>query len=62
MAPVERLGERVVLDWRSPRDLARKLERIADKEEDVPGATWGTVTETDGPDPVGEPTPKEHRP
>jgi acyl transferase domain-containing protein len=45
----ELLGERMVVDWRSPRDLARKLERIADKEDDVPGATWGTVTETDGP-------------
>ena len=45
----ELLGERIVVDWRSPRDLARKLERIADKEDDVPGATWGTVTETDGP-------------
>jgi acyl transferase domain-containing protein/NADPH:quinone reductase-like Zn-dependent oxidoreductase/acyl carrier protein len=45
----ELLGERLVVDWRSPRDLARKLERIADKEDDVSGATWGTVTETDGP-------------
>ena len=45
----ELLGERMVVDWRSPRDLARKLERIADKEEDVPGSAWGTVTETDGP-------------
>ncbi len=45
----ELLGERMVVDWRSPRDLARKLERVADKEEDVPGATWGSVTETDGP-------------
>jgi acyl transferase domain-containing protein len=43
----ELLGERLVVDWKSPRDLVRKLERVADREEDVPGATWGTVTDSD---------------
>ena len=43
------LGERAVVEWSSPRDLVRKLERIADKEADVPGVTHGTVTETDAP-------------
>ena len=45
----ELLPERVVVDWKSPRDLVRKLEAIADKTDDVPGVTWGTATETDAP-------------
>ena len=43
------LSERAVVEWSSPRDLVRKLERIADKDEDVRGVTWGTVTERNGP-------------
>lgn len=43
------LSERAVVEWGSPRDLVRKLERIADKDEDVPGVTWGTVTASPAP-------------
>lgn len=43
------LSERAVIEWGSPRDLVRKLERIADRDDDVPGVTWGTVTTTDAP-------------
>jgi acyl transferase domain-containing protein/NADPH:quinone reductase-like Zn-dependent oxidoreductase/acyl carrier protein len=43
------LAERAIVTWNSPRDLIRKLERIADKEAEVPGVVWGTVTETKAP-------------
>ncbi len=45
----EMLSERAVVEWRSPRDLVRKLEQIADKTDEVAGVTWGTVTEPDAP-------------
>ena len=45
----ELLPERVVLDWKSPRDLVRKLERVAECEEEVPGVTWGTAVEANAP-------------
>ncbi|WP_375461264.1 SDR family NAD(P)-dependent oxidoreductase [uncultured Enterovirga sp.] len=45
----ELLSERAVIQWGSPRDLVRKLERVADKDGDVADVTWGTVTEVDAP-------------
>ncbi|MDB5513020.1 MAG: Beta-ketoacyl synthase [Enterovirga sp.] len=45
----EMLSERVVVEWDSPRDLGRKLERIADKDDESAGITWGTVKEIDAP-------------
>ncbi|MDB5591095.1 type I polyketide synthase [Enterovirga sp.] len=41
----ELLSERAVVQWSSPRDLVRKLERIADKADDLPDVTWGTASE-----------------
>lgn len=43
------MAERVVIDWRSPRDLVRKLERIADRDDAVAGTTWGSVAEPNVP-------------
>jgi acyl transferase domain-containing protein len=37
----EAMTERVVIEWRSPRDLSRKLERFADKDDDVAGVISG---------------------
>ncbi|TDR93911.1 acyl transferase domain-containing protein [Enterovirga rhinocerotis] len=45
----ELLPERTVIQWDSPRDLVRKLQRFADKEADIPGITRGAVTEAKAP-------------
>jgi hypothetical protein len=43
------LSERRVLDWRSPWDLVRKLDRIAAQGRPTLRHHWGTITETNAP-------------
>lgn len=43
------LAERAIVAWESPRDLIRKLERIADRDTEIPGVVWGSVVEANAP-------------
>lgn len=45
----EFLAQRAIVAWSSPRDLVRKLERIAEKDAEVPEVVRGTVAETSAP-------------